>query len=188
VAEYLQERRRAGKRFSIIAVAEGAQSREDVPAERTGRPRSRKGKAAKKQDEVNEIGLLSSDEERDTLPLVVKRINDQLRAYHVVQESKASRIARRLQELTGTEARVTTLGHVQRGGVPSAFDRMLCSLLGTKAVQLLAKGVTNVMVAYRGELAVPVPLAKVAGLRKVVPLDHPMIETARLLGSCLGDR
>lgn len=188
VSEYLLERRRNGKRFSIVAVAEGAKSREDVRAEQKAARNAGKNMGSGKREEAGEIGELTSDEERESLPLVVRRINDQVRAYHVVQEPMASRIARRLQELTGTEARVTSLGHVQRGGTPSAFDRMLCSLLGTKAVQLLAKGVTNVMVAYRGEHAVPVPLEKVAGVRKTVPLDHPMIETARLIGSCLGDR
>ena len=187
VAGYLQERRRTGKRFSIIAVAEGARSVEEVRHERRIAAR-RSAKGPKSQQVAGEIGELSSDEDRDSLPLVVRKVNDQMRAYHVVQESMASQIARRLQDLTGTEARVTTLGHVQRGGGPSAFDRMLCSLLGTKAMQLMAKGVTNVMVAYKGERAVPVPLEKVAGLRRVVPLDHPLIETARLVGTCMGDR
>ncbi|MCY2927024.1 MAG: ATP-dependent 6-phosphofructokinase [Planctomycetota bacterium] len=187
VARYLQERRRTGKRFSIIAVAEGARSAEEVRHERQALAR-RKGKAARSQPVAGQIGELSSDEDRDSLPLVVRKVNDQVRAYHVVQEPMSSQIARRLQDLTGTEARVTTLGHVQRGGGPSAFDRMLCSLLGTKAMQLIAKGVTNVMVAYRGERAVPVPLAKVAGVCRAVPLDHPLIETARLVGTCMGDR
>ncbi len=188
VAEYLQERRRTGKRFSIIAVAEGARSIEEAQAQKQAERGARGGKGAAKEKKALKVVGLSTDEERDSLPVVVRRINDQLRAYHVVQEPKASRIARRLQELTSVEARVTSLGHVQRGGTPSAFDRMLCSVLGTKAVQLLAKGVTNVMIAYRGEEAVPVPLSKVAGVRKVVPLNHPLIETARLIGVCLGDR
>ena len=65
---------------------------------------------------------------------------------------------------------------------------MLCTLLGTRAVELMARDVTGVMVAYRGENAVPVPLEKVAGVRKVVPLDHPLIKTARLIGACMGDQ
>jgi len=93
-----------------------------------------------------------------------------------------------LQELTGVEVRMTTLGHVQRGGVPSPFDRMLCTLLGTKAAQLLSEGVTNVMVAYHGEAAVAVPLEKVAGVLKLVPLDHPLLQSVRLIGTCLGQR
>jgi 6-phosphofructokinase 1 len=185
IAEYLQERRRSGKRFSIIAVAEGALSVEDFRAHQKAQAATSK---SRKSEAPGAMTGLSTDEERDSLPVVVRRINNQVRAYHVVQEPNASRITRQLQERTGIEARVTTLGHVQRGGTPSAFDRMLCSLLGAKAVQLLARGVTNVMVAYRGEKAVPVPLEKVAGVRKAVPLDHPLVETARLIGSCLGDR
>jgi hypothetical protein len=61
-------------------------------------------------------------------------MHDEIMAYHAVQEPMASRLARQLQELTGVEARVTSLGHVQRGGIPSAFDRMLCTLLGTAAL------------------------------------------------------
>jgi 6-phosphofructokinase 1 len=65
---------------------------------------------------------------------------------------------------------------------------MLCTRLGTKAAELLAEGVYNVMVAVRGEQCVPVPLEKVAGKKKTVPLDHPWIAAARLVGTCLGDR
>jgi len=93
-----------------------------------------------------------------------------------------------LQELTGIEARVTSLGHVQRGGVPSAFDRTLCTLLGTKAAELLAKGVYNIMVSYKEGLCKPIPLEQVAGKRKTVPLDHQLITSARSVGTCLGDK
>jgi ATP-dependent phosphofructokinase / diphosphate-dependent phosphofructokinase len=188
VAEYLLERRRNGKRFSIIAVAEGARSREEIEAARAqaARKGAKRGKRGK-GDEADGADLWS-DETRDNLPVVVRRVRNEVMAYHVVQEPMASRIARQLQELTGVEARVTSLGHVQRGGVPSPFDRMLCSMMGTKAAQLLAKGAYNNMVAYRGESCVPVELEKVAGFRKVVPIDHPMLESARLVGTCLGDR
>ncbi len=152
VAQFLLERRRSGKRFSIVAVAEGARE-----------------KGMKPEREV------FRDETRTDRPLLV-------------QEPMASRIARRLQERTGMEARVTSLGHVLRGGVPSAFDRMLCTLLGTKAAELMARGTRNVMVAYRGEGCRPVPLEKVAGKRKEVPPDHPLVRSARLVGTCLGDR
>src|SRR5690606_15629048 len=95
----------------------------------------------------------------------------------LVQEPVASRIARRLQQLTSIEARVTSLGHVQRGGEPTAFDRMLATRLGTSAGKLLAEGTYDVMVALQGERVVPVPLEAVAGLKKLVPPDHPWIET-----------
>jgi 6-phosphofructokinase 1 len=89
--------------------------------------------------------------------------------------------------MTGIEARVTSLGHVQRGGTPSSFDRLLCTRLGTKAVQLLAQGVYNVMIGYDSGHCKAIPLEDVAGKRKVVPPDHPMITSARLVGTCLGD-
>lgn len=158
VAEFLLERRRHGKRFSIIAVAEGAQLvDEPLPEE-----------SSAEDDEATEVVDPSG--------------------IHVVHEPMASRIARRLQQLTGTEARVTSLGHVQRGGTPSAFDRLLCTRLGTTAAQLIADGETNVMVAVKGPDCVPVPLKKVAGVLKTVPLDHALIASARLVGTCLGDR
>ena len=105
-----------------------------------------------------------------------------------VREPMASRLARELQQLTGTEARVTSLGHVQRGGSPSSADRLLCTLLGTRAAELLAAGTYNVMVAARGGRAVPVALEKIAGLRKVVPPDHDWIKSARMVDTCMGDR
>jgi 6-phosphofructokinase 1 len=76
---------------------------------------------------------------------------------------------------------------VQRGGTPTALDRLLCTRLGTKAVDLLEQGRFNVMVAIRGNECVPVPLPKVAGVKRIVPIDHPWIRTARLVGTCLGD-
>jgi 6-phosphofructokinase len=162
VAEHLRRRRESGKRFSIIAVAEGAMTEEEPAG----------------------IGGYREEEESDRL---VVRHDDSGKQYHLVQEAKASRIARRIQQLTGTEARVTSLGHVQRGGSPSARDRLLCSILGTRAAQLLAEGVYNVMVGVRGEGCEPVPLEKVAGATKSVPLDHPWITSARHIGTCLGD-
>ncbi len=186
VAQYLLERRRSGKRFSIVAVAEGARSKEEaklaVKEDRKGK-KEKKEKKARKHDSEPYV-----DETRAGQPLVVRKVRDELQAFHVVQEPMASRIARQLQERTGTEARVTSLGHVLRGGVPSAFDRMLCTLLGTRAADLMAEGVTEVMVSYRGGECRPVPLEKVAGHRKEVPPDHPLVESARRIGLCLGDR
>jgi 6-phosphofructokinase 1 len=80
------------------------------------------------------------------------------------------------------------LGHVQRGGIPTPTDRLLCTRLGTKAAELLADGVYNVMVAVRGDDCLPVPLEKVAGRKKTVPLDHPWIESARRVGTCFGEK
>ena len=106
---------------------------------------------------------------------------------HLVQESVASRLARQLQQLTGVEARVTSLGHVQRGGTPTPFDRLLCTRLGTKAGELLAERRYNIMVGIKGAECVPVPLKKVAGIKRTVPVDHAWVTTARLVETCLGD-
>lgn len=96
-------------------------------------------------------------------------------------------LATRLEELTGLEARVTILGHVQRGGTPSAKDRALSTMLGTTAADLVHQGKFGVMVASRADRAVPVPIENVAGRRKVVPADHPLVLSARHLGTCFGD-
>lgn len=163
VAKSLLHRQRTGKRFSIIAVAEGIHSEEESRALSDG---SRKRKKAK------ETG-------------VVRQAED---GVHLVQEAVASRLAREIQQRTGVEARVTSLGHVQRGGTPTAFDRLLCTRLGTKAGELLAEHRYNVMVGVRGSSCVPVPLEKVAGIKRTVPLDHPWLQTARLVSTCLGDQ
>lgn len=82
---------------------------------------------------------------------------------------------------------MTILGHLQRGGIPSAADRLLATRLGTACAALLGAGVYGVMVAARGEGAEPVPLEEVVGKRKTVPLDHPWVDTARCVGTCMGD-
>ena len=183
VVESLVARRQHGKRFSIIAVAEGAISRSEAAArdaasgdsdgekargrDKKERKAAKKAKAAKKSGD--EPAILGPD------------------GVHLVQEPMASRIAREIQQLTGIEARVTSLGHVQRGGSPTAADRLLCTRLGTRAGQLLKDGVYNVMVAVKGDDCVAVPLESVAGVTKRVTEDHPWVHTARLVGTCLGE-
>lgn len=188
VAEHLFERRRHGKRFSIIAVAEGARSVEQAAAEaavkavRKEREKVRTKDAEKGPLEVRE----PTEAELASTSLPMTPLRDELHP-HLVQESMASRLARGLQQLTGIEARVTSLGHVQRGGIPTPTDRVLCTLLGTAAAQLLADGVTGAMVAVKGQRCEPVPLSKVAGSKKVVPLDHAWLEAARQVETCLGE-
>jgi 6-phosphofructokinase 1 len=82
---------------------------------------------------------------------------------------------------------VSILGYVQRGGTPSPIDRLLATRLGTAAADLVAAGTYGVMVAARGDGTEAVPLEDVAGRRKVVPIDHPWVATARHVGTCLGD-
>jgi 6-phosphofructokinase 1 len=88
---------------------------------------------------------------------------------------------------TGAETRVTVLGHVQRGGSPSAFDRILASSLAAHAVDIVVEGKTNrVVVSERGKIT-DVPLDHVAGQTRALKLDGTLITTARQMGICLGD-
>ncbi len=97
------------------------------------------------------------------------------------------RVASELEELTGLESRVTILGYVQRGGTPSAADRLLATRLGSAGADLIAEGVFGVMVASRGDGTDPVALEQVAGKRRTVPPDHSWVQSARHVGVCLGD-
>ena len=92
-----------------------------------------------------------------------------------------------LQRLSGLEARVTALGHLQRGGTPSPADRLLATRLGTAAVELVRDGVFGVMAAARCDGWQSVPLEQVAGKLRLVPSDHPWVRSARLVGTSLGD-
>ncbi|CAM4097436.1 6-phosphofructokinase [Roseateles saccharophilus] len=91
-----------------------------------------------------------------------------------------------LARLTGKDARCVVLGHLLRGGSPSAFDRVAALRFGAAAVRALAAGQADVMVALDGNDVRPVPLADVAGRMKAVPLDGDTLATARDLGICLG--
>ncbi len=97
------------------------------------------------------------------------------------------RVAREIEAETGLESRVTVLGYLQRGGTPEAYDRVLASQFGTAAANMLATGDYGKMVALQDNRLVGVPLERVANRIKTVPLDHRMIETARDVGTCLGD-
>jgi 6-phosphofructokinase 1 len=92
-----------------------------------------------------------------------------------------------IEQRTGYETRVTVLGHVQRGGQPTSLDRMIGSAFGVHAVDLIAAGRYDRMVAWQNRQVVDVPLAEaVLGPTQVDP-DGPLARTARGLGICLGD-
>jgi 6-phosphofructokinase 1 len=164
IAQAIRQRSKAGTNFSIVAVAEGAMSKEDARAFHLAEQKKDKarGKVERKAAQLD------------------------LAALEVKHSGNTLRLAHQLEELTRLESRVTILGYVQRGGTPSAADRLLATLLGTACAGLIAEGVSGVMVAARGDGAVPVPLEKVAGRLKTVPLDHPWLESARRVGTCLG--
>jgi 6-phosphofructokinase 1 len=204
VAKHLVERRHQGKRFSIIALSEGAVSIEEAKAlqekERELKLQKEKDKTRDKHgDKKKKDREKDKDKDKDkdrkgnasaasfqdgVTEFVAPETDGKMR---LIQEPIASRVARKLQDLTGVEARVTSLGHVVRGGTPSATDRLLCTNLGTKAAMLMAEGIYNVMVGVRGNECVPVDLEEVVGLKKLVPSNHPWIASARVEGTCLGD-
>jgi 6-phosphofructokinase 1 len=95
--------------------------------------------------------------------------------------------ANELEKLADKETRYVVLGHLQRGGAPTAFDRTLATRFGGKAVELLLKGQFGKMVANHPPDLVPIPLQDVVGKTKTVPLDNDLLLTARALGVCFGD-
>ena len=165
IAEAIRRRSRRGTNFSIVAVAEGAMSIEDARSFTAAE--NKRGRARTLHDK--------------------KEAKQELAALEARHTGNTLRLARQLEELTHLESRVTILGYVQRGGTPSAADRLLATRLGGACADLIHEGVFGVMVAARGDGTEPVPLEKVAGKRKIIPPDHPWVQTARHVGTCLGD-
>jgi 6-phosphofructokinase len=160
VAKAILNRNRGGKHSSIVAVAEGALSKEDAAG------KDGKGKKAKRKKSRNSGEHLLSEMAHGTNTLS---------------------LARELEERTRLESRVTILGYLQRGGTPSANDRILATRLGAACANLINEGMYGVMLAARGDKAEPVALEEVVGKLKTVPLDHSWIESARSVGTSLGD-
>ncbi|MDX1522514.1 MAG: ATP-dependent 6-phosphofructokinase [Anaerolineae bacterium] len=98
-----------------------------------------------------------------------------------------AKVTAELQELTGKECRTVVLGHLLRGGTPTARDRLLSLRFGAAAVRALLEGQSGVMVALDPPTVKYVPLSKATQRMKCVPLDCDTIDTARSLGICLGD-
>ncbi|BCY17188.1 ATP-dependent 6-phosphofructokinase [Leptolinea sp. HRD-7] len=165
IAEAILDRSRGGKRFSIVAVSEGAMNRKD-------------------REEFNQI---SEDLAQAKKSSEKEKVEARMLAFRQNQATSTIRLAQELEQLTGLESRVTILGYVQRGGTPSAYDRLLATRLGTAAVEMINKEMYGVMVAARGEGIEPVELSSIVGKRNVVPQDHPWIRSARNVGTNLGD-
>ena len=149
VCDALTKRSKAGKRFSILAVAEGAISREEAGM-------SKKELKEKKKNSM-------------------------------VYPSVAYEIGARIQEVTGSEVRVTVPGHMQRGGEPCAYDRVLATRLGAAAARLIADKEYGYMVAVKNNDITKVPLAEVAGKLKTVDPESSMIREAKMVGISFGD-
>jgi 6-phosphofructokinase len=165
IAAAIRRRSQHRTNFSIVAIAEGAMSQEDAPAFRAAEELKSKARTESEQLAAHQHSAALEDR----------------------HAGNTLRLAKDLEELTGLESRVTILGYVQRGGTPSAADRLLATKLGTACADLIQQRKFGVMVASKGDGAQPVDIAKVAGKRKRVPLDHPWVQSARRIGTCLGD-
>jgi 6-phosphofructokinase 1 len=97
------------------------------------------------------------------------------------------RVADALSDETGRETRCTVLGHLQRGGSPTPFDRLLATRFGVRAVECAAEGRLGVMVAFRGAAVVDAPLTEAIAESKRVGPDGELARAARELGISLGD-
>lgn len=147
VIKTVKSRNKEGKNFSIIAVAEGAVSKE--------------------------IAKMKKKERKEALANI--------------KPSIAYKIASEVEERTGQETRVAVPGHIQRGGSPCPYDRMLSTRFGVEAAQLIIEEKYGNMVALVNNEIVPVPLSEIAGKLKTVPTDSPIIQNARNLGISFGD-
>jgi 6-phosphofructokinase 1 len=96
-------------------------------------------------------------------------------------------VASEIQQRTGKETRICVLGHLQRGGGPTTFDRLLCTRFGTKAVQMIAEECYGYMVALRPPDTVAVKITEAIGRLRTVPVDGDIVQTARALGISFGD-
>lgn len=147
VCDYVVGRSKRGKRFSIIAVAEGAREKE--------------GKM-----------------------VVAKRIAhspDPIRLGGV-----ANKLAEDIAAQTGLECRAVVLGHVQRGGTPTPYDRALATNFGHTAIELLMKGVKNHLVVRKGGRFASISLSQVADKIRTVPKTHELVRSAKAVGTCFG--
>ena len=96
------------------------------------------------------------------------------------------RVASEIEKATGIDTRVTVLGYVQRGGIPTPADRVLATQFGVAAAHMLAKGEFGTMVVYKNGQVQNIPLEQVAGKIKKVPSDNLMLISGRATGTCFG--
>ncbi len=136
-----------GKRFSLVAVAEGAHAQ-----------------GAKQ--------IVYRKDKKNPYPVKLGGIGQWL--------------ATEIEKLTEIETRAAVLGHIQRGGSPTAFDRNLGTVFGTYAVYLLAQGRVGKMVSLQGKEVTHVPLAEAVSEIKTIPLNHQLIKASKAVGTSFG--
>ena len=96
-------------------------------------------------------------------------------------------LGEQIEKMTGLETRTVVMGHLLRGGPPTPFDRILATGLGTKAIDMIENEEFGYMVGLKRNSLVKVLLKEVAKGPKTVPLNHPLINAARSIGTCFGD-
>ncbi len=128
-------------------------------------------------------GAISKKEAEMSKKEYKKHMEEVLEKYPSVSYAIADKILKK----TGKEVRVTVPGHMQRGGNPCAYDRVLSSRLGATAAQMIAKGEFGNMVSIRDRVITSVPLKDVAGKLKTIDPKSDIIAEARLLGISFGD-
>lgn len=149
VTNFVKQRNRKGKRFSIVVVAEGA------------KPLG--GNVVVKR--------------------LVKESLDPVRLGGI-----GFVLGEQVERLTGLEIRTVVMGHLLRGGTPTAYDRVLATQLGTEAVSLIREGIFGRMVGIQNGRLVRIPINKVASGARKIPLTHPLLKAARAVGTCFGDK
>jgi 6-phosphofructokinase 1 len=147
VCQAVEKRRKQGKAFSIVTIAEGALSRDEA--------------ALPKKE-------LKAALESRTVPV-------------------SYRVAADIQRATSAETRVVVPGHIQRGGSPSAYDRVLSTKFGAFAAELIKNEQYGTTVALLGDHVVANKLADIAGKAKLVPADHELVKVAKDIGIKFGD-
>ena len=148
VAAAVNKRAKEGKRFSIIAVAEGAISKEQAALSK---------KEYKKYIATRQYPSISYE------------------------------IGAKISELTGQEVRVAVPGHMQRGGSPCPYDRVLSTRLGAAAGKMILDGEFGYLVGMKNNHIAKIPLADVAGKLKMIQPDDEMVQEAKLMGISFGD-
>ena len=143
VLDVIEKRNQSGKKFSIIAIAEGALTKEEA--------------------------------------------NTPKKERHSGVSTSGSRLVEELNARLDQDVRLVIPGHIQRGGDPTPYDRVLCSRFGAKAAELILKKKFGYMVALQGTSIISVPLSEVAGILKTIPPDCEIVQQARALGVSFGD-
>jgi ATP-dependent phosphofructokinase / diphosphate-dependent phosphofructokinase len=96
-------------------------------------------------------------------------------------------VATQVGKVTGKDARVVVLGHLQRGGMPTPYDRILATRFGAAAVRVLGQGAYGEVVVSQGMEISTIPMVECAGKVRTVPADHELVQTSRALGIAFGD-